>query len=194
MKKIKALYILIILVLTLSFLIFGCQAKGTPELYESNTKLEQESAQSQSQDDTQETEEEVMEDIDEEIVPEEETPEIEEVGSQIVINVIEITDPLSGVVYDALATDVAAEWMNQLATSCELQFHLEVSDPGGEYIACWLSDSLGNNYESIPADNGSIDFYWTSPVDTGELTMKFLIKDNRGMETVKELNFTFIEY
>lgn len=137
---------------------------------------------------------EESEKINEETVPEEETPETEETGYTVVINVIEITDPLSGVVYDALTTDVPAEWMNKLPASHELQFHLEVSDPDGEDMVCWLSDSRGNNYEPIPADNGNIDFYWTSPEDAGELTMKFLIKDKSGIETVKELNFTFIEY
>jgi hypothetical protein len=126
---------------------------------------------------------------------EEETAAVaDDEGSPPVIEKIEVTDPSSGVTYDALATDVPAEWKNQLPTSHELKFHLEVSDPDGEDMFCMLSDSNGNNYEPIPAVNGNIDFFWTTPADPGQLTMTFKIIDDSDMETVKELEFKFISY
>jgi hypothetical protein len=116
-------------------------------------------------------------------------------GSSPVIKLIEVTDTGSGIVYDALSTDIPNEWMSQLPVSLELFFHLEISDPDNEKLYCSLSDSNGNNYEPIPVNNeGYADFYWTTPSEPGGLTMRFVITDESGMETVKELSFTFTEY
>jgi len=116
-------------------------------------------------------------------------------GSSPVIKLIEVTDTGSSVVYDALSTDVPHEWMNQLPVSLELFFHLELSDPDNEKLYCSLSDSNGNNYEPVPVNSeGYADFYWTTPAEPGSLIMRFVIADESGMETVKELSFTFIEY
>ena len=57
-----------------------------------------------------------------------------------------------------------------------------------------VSDSKSNNYEPVPVNEGSADFYWTTPAELGDLIMRFVITDESGMETVKELSFTFIEY
>jgi hypothetical protein len=131
--------------------------------------------------------------IGEETVAEDTEAQID--GSSPVIKVIKVTDTGSGVVYDALSTDVPNEWMNQLPVSLELFFHLEISDPDNEKLYCSLSDSNGNNYEPIPVnDEGYADFYWTTPSEPGGLTMRFVIIDKSGMETVKELSFTFMEY
>jgi hypothetical protein len=125
----------------------------------------------------------------------EETAETQITGSSPVIKVIKVTDTGSGVVYDALSTDVPNEWMNQLPVSLELFFHLEITDPDNEKLYCSLSDSNGNNYEPIPVNGeGYADFYWTTPAEPGGLTMKFVITDESGMETIKELSFTFMEY
>ena len=43
-------------------------------------------------------------------------------------------------------------------------------------------------------NEGSADFYWTTPAEPGGLIMRFVITDESGMETVKELSFTIIEY
>lgn len=116
-------------------------------------------------------------------------------GSSPVIKLIEVTDTGSDVVYDASSEDVPKEWMNQLPVSLELFFHLELSDPDNDKLFCSLSDSNGNNYEPIPVNSeGYADFYWTTPAEPGGLTMRFVISDDSGMETVKELSFTFVEY
>ena len=116
-------------------------------------------------------------------------------GSSPVIKLIEVTDTKSGTVYDAFSSDIPSEWMNQLPVSLELFFHLKLSDPDNDKLFCNLSDSNGNNYEPVPVDSdGSADFYWTTPAEPGNLIMRFVIKDDSGMETVKELSFTFIKY
>jgi hypothetical protein len=123
------------------------------------------------------------------------TTEAQAAGSSPVIKVIKVTDKGSGTVYDALATDIPSEWKNQLPVSLELFFHLELSDPDNDKIFCNLSDSEGNNYEPVPVNaEGYADFYWTTPAEPGALTMRFVITDDSGMETVKELSFTFMQY
>ncbi|MEI7615467.1 MAG: hypothetical protein WCJ54_02045 [Actinomycetota bacterium] len=123
------------------------------------------------------------------------TTEAQSAGSSPVIKLIEVTDKKSGTVYDALSEDIPSEWMNQLPVSLELFFHLKLSDPDNDKLFCNLSDSNGNNYEPVPVDSdGSADFYWTTPASPGALIMRFVIKDDSGMETVKELSFTFIQY
>jgi len=72
---------------------------------------------------------------------------------------------------------------------------LELLDPDREKLYCSLSDSNGNNYEPVPVNSeGYADFYWTTPAEPGGLIMRFVITDESGMETVKELSFTFVEY
>ena len=116
-------------------------------------------------------------------------------GSSPVIKLIEVTDAKSGTVYDALSEDIPQEWMNQLPVSLELFFHLKLSEPDNEKMFCNLSDSSGNNYEPIPVSStGSADFYWTTPAEPGSLIMRFVIKDESGMETAKEISFTFVKY
>jgi hypothetical protein len=123
------------------------------------------------------------------------TTEAQAAGSSPVIKLIKVTDTGSGTVYDALSTDIPKEWMNQLPVSLELFFHLELSDPDNDKMFCNLSDSKGNNYEPVPVNaEGYADFYWTTPAEPGSLIMRFVITDEGGMETVKELSFTFIQY
>ena len=123
------------------------------------------------------------------------TTEPQAAGSSPVIKLIKVTDTGSGTVYDALAAGIPSEWMNQLPVSLELFFHLELSDPDNDKMFCNLSDSNGNNYEPVPVNSkGYADFYWTTPAEPGVLIMRFVITDESGMETVKELSFTFIKY
>ena len=123
------------------------------------------------------------------------TTEPQAAGSSPVIKLIKVTDTGSGTVYDALAADIPNEWMNQLPVSLELFFHLELSDPDNDKMFCNLSDSNGNNYEPVPVNaEGYADFYWTTPSEPGALAMRFVITDDSGMKTVKELSFTFIKY
>ena len=201
MKRKSIPMIIIIIVLLLFGTAATCNMCGinyttdtTASVTSKNTASDTSSETSSKETITETTEKETAAQATEEETAAEAT-EAQIAGSSPVIKLIEVTDTGSGVVYDALSTDVPNEWMNQLPVSLELFFHLELSDPDNEKLYCSLSDSNGNNYEPVPVNGeGYADFYWTTPAEPGSLIMRFVIADESGMETVKELSFTFIEY